>query len=329
VRIFLILALFGQFSASYARELNLCVWDVIGHGSAYDTMQDYALAAKSWGVNLQVNAYTDEGAAFRDFKSGQCDAVFLSGRRARMLNAFSGSLDAVGAIQDYSQLRDVISLLADPRLAKRLTLNGLEFAGAAPLGAVYTFLTDRKMNKLAKLEGRKVAVFDWDPIQNEIVQKIGAKPTPVNLNNFGAIFNRREVDLIFAPIYAYKSLELYKGLGAEGGIARFPVTQFTLQLIFHKYQFPEGIAQKSREYMAQQTARFLRNIRNAENEVAPKYWMNVPLADREEYEAVMRDLRVQLTKEGFYDPRMMTLLKRVRCKYNPVAQECSLALEKT
>ncbi|MEL0027698.1 MAG: putative solute-binding protein, partial [Perlucidibaca sp.] len=36
-----------------------------------------------------------------------------------------------------------------------------------------------------------------------------------------------------------------------------------------------------------------------------------------------REARVQLTKEGFYDPKMMSLLKKVRCKIDPSAAECA------
>lgn len=38
----------------------------------------------------------------------------------------------------------------------------------------------------------------------------------------------------------------------------------------------------------------------------------------------MREARLQLIQDGTYDPRMMELLKRVRCKYDPGAAECSL-----
>jgi len=39
---------------------------------------------------------------------------------------------------------------------------------------------------------------------------------------------------------------------------------------------------------------------------------------------MMRQARIQMTAEGDYDPRMMSLLKRVRCAKNPGAAECSL-----
>ncbi len=41
----------------------------------------------------------------------------------------------------------------------------------------------------------------------------------------------------------------------------------------------------------------------------------------------MRELRMHLAKAAYYDPAMMTLLKRVRCKMEPDNAECSLTDE--
>jgi hypothetical protein len=39
---------------------------------------------------------------------------------------------------------------------------------------------------------------------------------------------------------------------------------------------------------------------------------------------MMREARIQLTKVGIYDPKMMNFLKKVRCKENPSNFECAL-----
>ncbi len=65
-------------------------------------------------------------------------------------------------------------------------------------------------------------------------------------------------------------------------------------------------------------------MRNTEREVEAKYWMNVPLNDRGGYADIMREMRMHLTKAGYYEPRMMSLLKRVRCKRDPGEAECAL-----
>ncbi|MEO6697869.1 MAG: putative solute-binding protein, partial [Paraperlucidibaca sp.] len=41
------------------------------------------------------------------------------------------------------------------------------------------------------------------------------------------------------------------------------------------------------------------------------------------YVELMRQARIQMTQEGDYDPRMMKLLKRVRCTQGQAA-ECAL-----
>ncbi|MFN3586090.1 MAG: putative solute-binding protein, partial [Moraxellaceae bacterium] len=221
-------------------------------------------------------------------------------------------------------LRDVIDLLADPRLGNSLTTGNYEMVGAVPIGAGYFFVNDRRINTLAKAAGKKVAVFDWDKSQEEMVRMVGAQPVAADVTTFAGKFNNGQVDIVVAPIYAYKGLELYKGLGNKGAIARYPVMQITLQLVIRKDRFPPGFGLKSREHIARQVPRFFELVRILEREVEPRYWMNVPMDDRGGYAEVMRDMRLHLTKAGYYDERMMALLKRVRCKRSPGEAECTV-----
>src|SRR6218665_2889179 len=84
-----------SFSGStMAATQMLCVWDILGAGGdVYSMMKDYKLGAARWGANLELKPYTDERISAEDFKAGQCDAVVLTGLRARQFNAFTGSLD--------------------------------------------------------------------------------------------------------------------------------------------------------------------------------------------------------------------------------------------
>lgn len=68
-------------------------------------MKDFALAARGWGVDLELKAFVDERIASEDFKAGQCDAALLTGIRARAFNPFAGSVDAIGGLPDYDALR--------------------------------------------------------------------------------------------------------------------------------------------------------------------------------------------------------------------------------
>lgn len=329
-RLIRILACLAMLLPLVARAQVICVWDPMGaQGDGFNTMKDYVIAAKAWGagVNITLKAYTDERVATEDFKAGQCDAVLITGLRARQFNQFVGSIDSVGGIPSYTHMRDVVDLLANPKLSANMVSGAYEIAGAVPIGAGYFFVNDRSINTLAKAAGKKIAVFDWDKSQAEMVKMVGAQPVSADITTFGGKFNNGQVDIIVAPIFAYKPMELYKGLGTKGAIARFPVIQITLQLVLKRDKFPAGYGQKSREYIANQVPRFFGMIRNTEREVDPKFWMHVPLSDRDGYDQVMRELRIHLTKAGFYDKRMMTLLKRIRCKREPDAAECALSDE--
>lgn len=324
-RALVLLCLLSPLAHASSQPLVFCTWDILGQqGDATNMMKDYVLAARAWGVNIVSKSYTNEGIASDDFKAGQCDGALITGLRARSFNQFTGSIDAVGAIPSYTHMRDVIDLLAYPKLAPLLTSGPYEVVGAIPVGAAYAFVNDRSINSLAKAAGKKVAVLDWDKSQAEMVKIVGAVPVAADLTTYGGKFNNGQVDILFAPIPLYKPMELYKGLGAKGGIARFPVINLTLQLVIRKDKFPAGFGHKSRRYIADQVPRFFGVIRNMEREVSPKHWMNIPLSDRDGYDKIMREMRIHLTKSGYYDPRMMTLLKRVRCKREPDAAECAL-----
>lgn len=296
-------------------------------GQVYAIAKDYQFVAKTWGITLELKAYTEERVAAEDFKAGQCDGVAITGLRARQFNKFSGSIDAVGAIPDYTIMRKIIELMAKPKLAPYMISGPYEIVGIVPIGAAYPFVNDRQINTLQKAAGKKIAVMDWDKTQAILVQQIGAQPVASDITNFAGKFNNGQVDIIVAPIILYQPLELYRGLGSKGAIARFPVIQLTGQVLIRHDKFPADFGQRAREYSLSQLNRAFGMIRNEERSVNPSHWMHVPLADRPGYTTLMRQARIQLTKDGFYDKRMMSILKRARCKQDPEEAECALTDE--
>ena len=68
-------------------------------------------------------------------------------------------------------------------------------------------------------------------------------------------------------------------------------------------------------------------IRNEERGVNPAHWMHVPVSDRPGYVKLMREARISMTRDGLYDKRMMSILKRVRCKQSPDDAECAMTDE--
>lgn len=312
-------------SAAAAPAQVICVFDPVGtQGDAYSMMKDFKLTAQKWGANIELRAYTDERVAAEDFKAGQCDGAIMTGLRGRQFNQFTGSIDSVGAIPTYKHMRSVVELLSSPKSAPLMVNGPYEVAGIVPLGAAYVFVRDRSINSIEKAAGKKIAVMEWDKSQAKMVQQLGAQPVASDITNFAPKFNNGQVDIIAAPAIIYKPFELYKGLGTTGAIYRFPLVQITANLIIRHEKFPPGFGQKCRDYIATQMDRAFTIIKKTESEIDEKYWLDIPEKEKINYTKLMREARLQLTQDGTYDKRMMAVLKRVRCKYEPVAAECSL-----
>ncbi len=312
-------------SANTAQAQVVCVFDLLGtSGDVYTMMKDYALAANAWGAKITLKPYTDERVASEDFKAGQCDGVALTGMRGRQFNSFVGSIDAIGAVPSNTAARAVMQLVSKPQLAADMVQSGYEVAGVTPLGSAYLFVNDRSINTLAKAAGKKLAVLDYDKAQARMVQRVGAQPVSADITTFGGMFNNGQVDIVGAPAVAFKPLELHKGLGSKGAIVRFPILQVTGNVIIRQNKFPAGFGQKSREWISSQLPRAMQNVEKTERDIPAKYWMEIPANDQVGYIKLMREARIELTKEGFYNTKMMSLLKRVRCQQNPSSFECAL-----
>lgn len=310
--------------AHSATNATLCVFDIAGrNGPAFNQARDYAVAAKAWGVNLKLEAYVDERLAAEDLKTGKCDAAAITTLRGRQFNQFVGSIDSVGAVPSYQHLRTVIDLLSNPRMADRMASGNFEVVGILPIGAAYVMVNDRSINSVEKAAGKKVAVLDYDKSQAKMVQQLGAQPVASEVINFGSKFNNGQVDIIAAPAIAYQPLELYKGIGTKGGMYRFPLAQLTANLIVWKDRFPAGYGQKSREWIQKQFDAAVKIVAASEAAVPAAVWLDIPKADEAKYEVLMRESRIQMTKDGFYDAEMMKLLKRIRCRIDPGLGECS------
>lgn len=284
-------------------------------------------------TDVTFRVYTDERVAAEDFKAKGCDGIAMSNIRARQFNAFVGSLDAIGAVPSYKHMDEVIGLLARPEMAEYMVNKDYEVVGIIPMGVAYVMVRDRRINSLAKAAGKKVAVFDFDKSQAKLVQRVGAQPVAVDLSSVAGKFNNGQVDIMAGPALIFKPFELHKGMTnsdtgkVEGAIIRFPLLQVTGVMMMHRNRFPDGLGQLVREYASSQLAPAYKFVDDTEKSIDPKYWMDVPAADKPGYIKLMREGRIDMTKEGFYHPKMMSLLKKVRCKLEPANYECSLTDE--
>jgi len=310
--------------AAQAKQV-FCVFDLVGkNGDVYALMKDYQLAAKNWGADIELRVGQNEAVIAEDFKAGKCDGISVTGMRGRQFNKFTGSLDAIGAIPDLKLAVKVMQGLASPTFAKYMTNSKYEVAGVIPVGDAFLMVNDRSINTVAKAAGKKIAVLDYDEAQKIMVQQIGAQAVSADVTNFGSKFNNRQVDIIGAPAAVFKPLELHKGLGTKGAIVNYPILQVTGNLIIRPDKFPAGYGQKSREWVKTQLPRAFGILGKMKADIPQKYWMNIPAADKPGYQKLMRESRIDLTRRGIYDKRMMKLLWQFRCKEDRSNFECSL-----
>ena len=329
----MILGLSGVFLPQIAQaKQSVCVFDLLGKaGESYKLMEEWALAAKAWGGDIQLIAYQNETRADQDFKAGKCDAVAMTTMRSREYNKFGGSIDALGGVTNNVIAQKAITFALDKRNAKRLvsTKNGVkyELAAISQIGLAYIFVRDRSINTLEKGVGKKFAYLDYDIAQKMAVERVGAIGVPSDISNFVKKFNSGEVDIIGTPAYAFKPLEIQKGLGTKGAMFTYPVVNVTADLIILPDKFPANFGMQSRAWSLKQLPKTMKNIARLEAEIPAKYKLDISAEDKIRYQKLLRDGRIELTKNGVYDATMMSVLKRARCTIDRTNFECSLSGE--
>ena len=316
---------------SYANQ-KVCVFDLLGKaGESYKLLEEWSLASKAWGAQVQLLAYQDESKVEKDFKDGVCDAFYMTSMRARSYNKFAGSIDAIGGVPNNTIAQKAIIYALDKRNAKRLMTtvgkDSYEVAGIGQIGSAYIFVRDRKINNLEKAEGKKFAVLHYDYAQKVMVDRVGAVPVMSEISNFIRKFNQGEVEIVAAPAYAFKPLEISKGLGSTGAMVNFPVVNVTADLIIRDNKFPANFASQSRQWFIKQLPKSFAMVKRLEAEIPAKYKMNLSKEDQVKYQKILREGRMDLTQQGIYDATMMTVLKKARCTIERTNFECSMAGE--
>lgn len=332
----ILIALFVMMTAPFAmaaKTASLCVFDVIGaNGDAYNLLKGYVLEMKGLGIDLSMRPYTDEGVALGDFLSGQCDILAATDLRTRRFNRFTGSISGVGAIPTYKELTTVLNTLAGEKAAGLMKSEGYEVLGIMPVGAGYLFVNDRSIDTAGELAGKRMATLEYQQDAIHMVNYVKATVVPSDITNFGGKFNNGMVDACYAPAFAYSALELYKGVGEKGGIIKYPLAQLTIQLIAKDELFDDATAQKSRDLIYGMLDKAMTLIEKNEAAIPADKWVTLNAKDIEGYQEMFRQNRLQL-RDGkdsagnkvaqVYDPKMMTLLRKVRCSTTPSAAECT------
>jgi len=319
------LSLFSfQTQANNLTPLKFCVWDPVGsNGPFISFLKETKLKAISWGIDLQMSAYTDEKVAANDFKAGICDAVFLTNVLGRDLVPFSAAFGAPGAIRSLDELKTLSASLNSPKARKLISNGKYELTGLFPIGKIYTFLRDKSKVGIEHVSGKKVSILNGDIASSRFADIVGASQVHTSLATWGGQFNNGNVDVMFAPALAYNTFELYKGLGEQGGIIDYNILYAVMQMVVNSEKVPEGFATKMRAHTLTRFDEMENTVKQAESEIPQKYWVKLNKEKEAEFESLSKQIRIELRDEKAYDSKAISILWKIRCKYDPSATECA------
>ena len=325
---FLVVAILSALVATPAaaqEQRTLCVYDPSGaNGDVFTMAKEYRNAASAWGVTLNLKPYVDEKTAAEDFKAEKCDAAVMTGVRTRAFNKFSSTLEAMGGVQSYTQLKQLVSSLAKAQAGKLMKRGDYETVAIFPAGAVYLYVRNKNIKSIGDLAGKRIATLDFDVAAKVMVQQVGASMVVADIGTFASMFNNGGVDACYAPATAYQPLELKKGLGTNGGVIKYPLSELTMQVVLRTAKVPEGYGQKSREWASKEFGRFLKVVQKGDKSIPAKYWVDVPKADQAKYDLLFREVRIRLRdNEKVFDGQALKLLRRIRCGSDGTRAECA------
>jgi len=301
-----------------------CVFDPVGHkGPLFNLMKEAQVIALDWGIQLNMTAYTDEGVAESDFRARQCDAVLVTGTRARNFNKFTGSIEAMGAIPTLESMRLVLNTLMQPKAYPLLVENGIEVAGIYPAGAIYLLTRDKAINHVSKMQGQRVATLENDAASLAMVRYVGGSVIHASTASFAGLFNNGTADIAYAPLVAFEPLEMEKGVKENGGIFNYPIAQMNFQMLIHPDRFPPSFGQKARELAIPKFDMAFDIVNTAHQRIKKEYWIEPGEENRASYDAMLKEVRLSLLEEGVYHPKALKLFKRIRCKQDPDNPDCS------
>lgn len=310
-------------TASALEKKKFCMYDPVGkNGPAMTFFADLKAKAIPWGLDIHLEAFTDEKVASNDFKAGMCDGVFLTSILSSPYVPFGGTLDAIGGINNEKQLGIVLKALTNPKVGKLLTNGNYEMVGTLPVGSVYLFVRDRNIDSVEEFSGKKISVLNEDPQSLKLANLVGASPVGTSLTTFSGQFNNGNIDILPMVALGYNVFELYHGLGENGGIIDEKLLYGMMQVVTHKDRFADDFGQKMREYILSRIPDINKMVKDAEAEIPAKYWIKTDAKTKEEITKFKREIRMALKAEGDHHPKALKMLWKIRCSENPTAAEC-------
>jgi hypothetical protein len=328
---FLVLSLtLGLFFSSFSYSASLdkktvCTWDPVGkNGPVVSFFADLVPIAQTWGLDLSFVPYEDENQVATDLKDGKCDIGIVTAILSRDFVQFAGTLDAIGGITSERKLHKTLAAITSPKAVELMSEGDYEVVASLPVGSMFAFVTDRKINSIDNFRGRTLGVLNGDIQTRMFAELSGATPVDVNLSNFSEHFRNGDLDIVLMPALAYNTFELYKGLGDKGGIIDIRLFYGMLQAISVKSSFSDDFGTKMRRYIVNRMNNISTLINNAEKQIPEKYWIRTDQETKDELEHFYKNIRLALKVIDRFDARALALLWKIRCHTSPNREECEM-----
>ncbi len=308
---------------------TFCVWDPIGkNGPIASTVNDQILRSLHYGLDLSVIVFQREDELINHFLTEKtCDAILVRGALVAQFNQFSATIEAVGALPETKHLQLLTQVLADPKMAKNLTNDQYTVMGIAAIGGSYVFVNDRSNLTLSSLKQKKIAVQANHRGMEEIIIAIGATPVKGALIESVRSYVNGEVDSMISPALPYIIAGSSQDSSNKGVFAN-NLSQSTLQLIGRTEQFPLGVAQVLREdFLFKFDAYANRFAQELQGVIPDEFWIPLSATETKKQNDIYQDIRIKLRQEGYYDASMLSLARKIRCRFEPSNSECDNPVE--
>lgn len=313
----------GPAMAETYPSRKVCVWDPVGkNGPVMAFFGDLVPAAIHWGVDLQFVPYADENQAAEDLRRGACSMAIVTAILARDFVEFAGTLDAIGALTSKRSLKMALATLTRERAGPLMMQEDFEVVAAMPIGSMYAFVKDRRINSIDAMRGKKIASLNNDIQTQTFARLADATAVSETLSTFAGNFNSGKLDVVLMPALAYNTFELYRGLGDQGGIIEDRMFYGMLTLIARHDDFGKDFGQRMREYSLQRLSAMMTMIKEAEETIPRHYWIRTDASTKAELEKFFKDIRLTLKVENKFDARALSMLWKIRCSDAPSRAEC-------
>ena len=314
----------GIVNLAQANTLNICVFDLAGaNGDTMNLMRDYTLAAKEWGVEVDIQVHSILASAMEAFEQKKCKGLVADNYSTKKFNNFMGTIGAVGAMPNYEIAHRLFLALGSPKLKSKFINKNYEVVGYIPYGFAYFFTKDRSITSVQQLAGKRLGIMEVDPSQRRMAQKVGMVPIGMNIDNIATKFRRGEFDIVPSPLVGYQVFDGKAILGERGGVANYPLAFISMNLVLHRGNYPEDFGSKSRQWFSQKSGHMIRVVQSWEKHIPAHMFYTIPKIDYPSYDKLTSQLRKEFIDNLTYDNTMINLMRHLRCSNDKNFIECN------